>query len=418
MKILLINKFHYLRGGAETAYFNTAKVLAEHGHDLVFFSMNHPKNIASRWSKYFIDFIDYQDKKLSLFKKIKVVLKIFYNWQAKKNLEKLIKKFRPDIAHLHNIYHQLSPSIIDTLKKYHIPIVMTLHDYKLICPNYNLLSNGKIWEKSKQDKYYKCLTDRCIDNSFFRSLICTAEAYFHKWLKIYQKIDIFISPSNFLIEKFKEFGFVGQLVYLPNCLLNFSKSITHGDKKYILYFGRLSQEKGVADLIKAYAKIYQTVDHQLIIAGDGEERKNLEQLVRNLNIFSRVKFIDHQHGGKLSNLISNATFVVIPSIWHENAPYSAIEAMALTKTVICSKIGGLSELIDDKKTGFLYPVGDIDKLANIMVKILAPDQKQFLQEIGQRAKEKVIIKNNKESYYSLLMAIYEQAIKKNKKSRY
>lgn len=417
MKILQINKFHYLRGGAERAYFNTAKVLVEHGHDIAFFSMNHPKNIASSWSKYFIDFVDYQDKKLNLFKKAETVLKIFYNWQARKNLEKLIKKFRPDIAHLHNIYHQLSPSIIDILKKYQIPMVMTLHDYKLICPNYNLLSDGKIWEKSKQNKYYKCLADRCIDNSFSRSLICVAEAYFHKWLKIYQKINIFISPSNFLIEKFKEFGFAGQLVYLPNCLLNFDKLIKVKDKEYILYFGRLSQEKGVADLIKAYAKIRQTVKHQLIIAGDGKERKKLEQLTIKLNVFNRVKFIDHQYGDKLLNLISNATFVVIPSIWQENAPYSIIEAMALTKTVICSKVGGLSELIDDGETGFLYPVGDIDKLANIMEKMLAPNQAQALQEIGQRAKEKIVIKNNKESYYSLLTAIYEQAIKQNKKSR-
>lgn len=219
MKILLINKYHYLRGGAERTYFDTAEILKAHGHEIAFFSMKHPANEPTVWDKFFVDNIDYREKGNGFWKKIVSVLRIWYNFQAAKNLEALLKKFKPDVAHLHNIYHQLSPSIINVLKKHHIPMVMTLHDYKLICPNYNLLVSGKIWEKSRPNKYYLCVKDKCVQDSYAKSLVCTIEAYFHRLMRIYSKVNLFISPSKFLISKFQEFDFKKEIVYLPNPFL-------------------------------------------------------------------------------------------------------------------------------------------------------------------------------------------------------
>ncbi|PIT94777.1 glycosyltransferase family 1 protein, partial [Candidatus Falkowbacteria bacterium CG10_big_fil_rev_8_21_14_0_10_38_22] len=179
MRVLLINKYHYLRGGAERSYFDTAELLASHGHEVAFFSMKHPENLPTEWSKYFIDQIDYQNE-TNLFKKITAVINIFYNFRARKNLEELINEFKPDVAHLHNIYHQLSPSIISVLKKHNIPVIMTLHDYKLICPNYNLYASGQIWEKSKPDKFYQAFLSKAVKNSYLKSFICAVEAYSHK----------------------------------------------------------------------------------------------------------------------------------------------------------------------------------------------------------------------------------------------
>jgi len=410
MKILLINKYHYFKGGAERAYFDTAKILADHGHDVAFFSMKHPNNRPSRWSKYFIKEVDYRAKN-NLGEKIKAVLNIFYNFQAKRNLEKLFLKFKPDIAHLHNIYHQLSPSIIDVLKKYKIPVVMTLHDYKLVCPNYSLYAHGKIWEKSKPDKYYKIFLDKAIKNSYLKSLICVAEAYLHKFLRLYDKIDLFISPSQFLIDKYKEFGFKKEIEYLPNALIEDNKkNINETAEKYILYFGRLAQEKGIDVLMKAYANL--NTELKLYILGGGPMKKNLEILSKKLRLMNKINFISHKSGRDLYEIIGGAEFIVAPSLWFENAPYSIIEAMAMSKTVISSDLGGLKEIIKSGENGFLYKAGDINALAKVMDYVIASPE--LKNKIGSEAMRLVGLKNNQQNFYNKLIKIYDEAMVKNK----
>lgn len=405
MRILQINNFHYLRGGAEKCYFDTAKILFNNGHDIAFFSMKHSKNKKSRWSKYFIDYVDYE-KKNNFIEKIKIVFKIWYNFQAKKNLEKLIKNFKPDIAHLHNIYHHLSPSIIDTLKKYNIPMVMTLHDYKLICPNYNLFVKDKIWEKSKKYKYYKCFLDKCIKNSYSKSLICVIEAYLHRLIKIYSKIDCFISPSEFLIYKFNKFEFKKEIIHLPNPLIDIKNVSNRKEENYILYFGRLSIEKGINDLIKSYSKLNTIC--KLFIVGSGNEFKKLKLLIEKLNLNKKIILIGYKRDKKLFSLINNAKFVVFPSKWYENAPYSIIEAMSLQKLVICAKVGGIPELIENKKTGFLYDADNTKELADTMNYILKNPEKTV--KIGENARKIVKNKNNQKNYYINLLNIYKRYV--------
>jgi glycosyltransferase involved in cell wall biosynthesis len=412
MRILLINKFHYLKGGSERCYFDTARILTDYGHEVAFFAMAHPENIPSPWSKYFVEEADYLQSQGGLFRKIKLAGKIIYNFQAQKNLEKLIKEFKPEVAHLHNIYHQLSPSIIRTLKKNKIPMAITLHDYKLVCPNYNLLARGKIWEKSRPAKYYKCFFDRCVKDSYVKSLVCVLEAYFHKFLKIYDQVDAFISPSRFLIEKFKEFDFEKEIKYLPNPLL-FDSSEKAGERKnhnYILYFGRLSEEKGVDDLIRAYSLL--KIDSKLIIAGAGPQADSLKKLAAEKGLKEKIVFVGHQKEEALWNLVKRANFIVVPSRWYENAPYNVSEAMALTKVVICAKIGGLSEIIRDRENGFLFEPGDIGELAEKMRKILSlPEEAK--NKIGERARQTIEEKNNKENYYNNLKNIYEEISSKH-----
>ncbi len=402
MRVLLINNFHYLRGGSERCYFDTAKILAEKGHETAFFSMKHPQNKFSRWSKYFIDYSDYSDKNLGWGEKIKSIAKILYNFQAKKNLEKLILKFRPEVAHLHNIYHYLSPSVIHTLKKYNIPIVVTLHDYKLISPNRELYLRGEIWEKSKPAKYYKCFFDKCAKDSYLKSLVCVLEAYLHKFLKIYERVDIFVSPSQFLIDKFKDYGFKKEIIKIPNPIVNQPDILSGQAGEYILYFGRLSQEKGIADLIEAYARV--KTDCKLYIVGEGPERKNLEDLTKNKDLVNEIIFKGYKSGPNLWQLVNKAKFIVFPSRWYENSPYSVIEAMGLKKIVICANLGGTGELIKNRITGFLYKVGNIEELANIMKDLVENSSKYG--KIGRNAEKLIKMRNNKYSYYNSLIKIY------------
>lgn len=406
MKILLINKYHYLKGGAERAYFDMAELLKAHGHEVAFFSMQHPQNEPTYWSKYFVDNIDYNENNLNIFKKIKASLNIIYNFQAKRNLGKLIDEFHPDVAHLHNVYHQLSFSIVDILKKKNIPMAMTLHDYKLVSPNYSLYVRGKIWEKTKNKKYYYCLLDKCIKNSFLKSLICTIEAYFHELQNVRDKIDLYISPSIFLKEKFKEFGFKKQIEYLPNPLL-FSKienGIFEKENDFLLYFGRLAEEKGVDDLIRAFA--YSGTNSKLKIIGDGPKKEELEKLKQELKQ-DNIEFTGFLYEKDLWDNIKKAKAIIVPSGWYENAPYSVIEAMYLKKAIIAPAHGGLKELIESGETGVLYQPGNINELSGIIKNL----NNYNILEIGESARKKVLNMNDPDKFYFNLIKLYRGIIK-------
>ncbi len=405
MKILLINNYHYLRGGSERAYFDTAKILEENGHEVAFFSTKNKNNFPTKWEKFFVSSNDFEEK-MSWTKKLKFLAAGFYNFEAKRSLEELLKEFKPDIAHLHNIYHHLSPSVIDVLKSNEIPTVMTLHDYQLISPNYNLFANGKIWEASKPDKYWRCVADRCIKNSFWKSLLATVEAYFYKWFGFYENINLFISPSRFLIEKFKEFGFKKKIIYLPNPLSVEKKNVAvESDQSYILYYGRLSAEKGIEDLLSAYSKLDAKI--KLKIAGVGPLQKTLEERIKKERI-SGVEFLGHLDGKELQRAIVGAEFIVVLSRWYENAPYSVLESLALGKIVLASDLGGLPELIKDGENGFLFSAGNIEDLSVKMKYIIS--HPELKEKIAPAAVVSVSANNPKE-YYENLMKIYKKLSK-------
>ncbi|MBI5207883.1 MAG: glycosyltransferase, partial [Candidatus Firestonebacteria bacterium] len=329
LNVLLINKFFYKKGGSETALFDSAELLKKKGNKTAFFSMKHPDNFASEYSKYFVDNIDFFITQ-SIWSKIKIVNKILFSFEAKTKLKKLLKTEKIDIAHLHNIAHQISPSILHVLKKNNIPVVMTLHDYKLVCGSYSMLSQGEICENCKGGRYYQILNKKC-KGSFVNNSIIILEMYLHhRLLNIYNNVDLFVSPSIFLIDKIKEMGFKGKFVYLPNFIEPSKYSPNYSwEQERIIYFGRLSKEKGIDTLISAVKNIEVYLD----IIGDGPEKTNLEEKVKLQNI-ENVRFLGYKKGKELQDEIRNSMFVVIPSQWYENNPYSIIEAFALGKPVI------------------------------------------------------------------------------------
>jgi glycosyltransferase involved in cell wall biosynthesis len=408
MKILLINNYHYSRDGVTRAYFDQAKILAEHGHEVAFFSSHSEKESPTEWSRYFVSATDFEGNEINIFTKIRLIAKGFYNFEAKNKLARLLRDFKPDVAHLHNIYHHLSPSIIGVLKKNNIPIVMTLHDYALISPNYNLFANGKIWESAKGKKYWRCFIDRCIKNSYWRSFLATIEAYFYQWLGSYHKIDFFISPSKFLISKFKEFCFKKEIIYLPNPFLlpTISLQSRGGDCNgaYFLYHGRLSAEKGITDLLRAYGKL--KTETKLKIAGAGLQEAELKKIIAEEKI-NNVEFLGYKTGDELWQLIGNAQAIVAPSLWYENAPYSVIEAMGLGKIVLASNLGGLTELIEDGVNGFLFKPGIISDLSAKLEYILS--HPELTKSIGEKAAATIKEKNDLEKYYQTLLKIYQKA---------
>lgn len=405
MKILFANKYFYRKGGAEYVFFDSAKLLENKGHKIIFFSMHHPKNLTSAYNDYFVSLIDYE--KGGIKNKVDVSVKLLYSFEAKRKMEALIKKEKPDVAHLHNIYHQISPSIIHTLKKYHIPIVMTLHDYKITCASYHMLANGRICEACKDGKYYQCFLKRCVKESIVKSLLNTAEMYLHhKLLHIYDLVDIFISPSMFLKNKAEEMGFKGKIMYLPNFV-----NLQDYDPQYnwrensIVYFGRLSKEKGLDTLIEAM----EGLNIKLKVIGEGPIKERLESRVRSLEL-KNIEFLGYKSGEELKNEIRKSMFAILPSEWYENNPRAIIEGPALGKPVIGARIGGIPELVKDNETGLTFEAGNSEDLMAKMIHLSKNTAE--IEKMGLNARRKVEEEFSTEIHYKKLTNIYRSALNK------
>ncbi len=405
MKILQVNKFNYVRGGAEKYFIEISRELEKAGHQVAIFSMHHPKNIKSSWDKYFVSRISFNESRLR--DKILAPFRIIYSFEAKRKFEKLLKDFKPDLIHIHNIYHQISPSILSVAKKYKIPVIMHLHDYKLICPNYQLFVDNKICYRCKGQKYYNCLKYKCFKKSFWQSLLATIEMYFHhRILNIYKKnIDLFIAPSEFMKKTVVDFGFSDEKIKV---IYNFTDTSKDGfnfdSSSYALYFGRLSAEKGVDVLLRAF----KLADSQmkLKIVGSGPEETRLKKICSELSLEDQVEFLGYKTGLDLEDIIKKSKVVFLPSIWAENMPLALLESMSFAKVVIASKTGGMSELLEDGQTGFLFENGNTWELAEKIKNL----EKYNLNQIGQNAREK-IMDLNINNHLEKILSMYKKYVK-------
>lgn len=407
MKILMVNKFFYIKGGSETYYFALKRKLEEEGHQVIDFSMKDEKNFESRYSDFFVDNVDYSGNS-SLSSKLNMAVNIIYSKEAKEKFESLVLKEKPDIVHLHIFQHQISPSILDVCKKYNIPTVYTAHDLKMICLNYKMMHHGRICEDCKDGHLYHCAFNKCVKDSFSKSCINTIEGYFHKWRKSYDAIDYIITPSDFYRRKFIEFGVNPErVVHIPNFLDREKPSVNKRDdnERYFLYFGRLSEEKGILTLIKAM----EGINSDLYIVGSGPLKEEIQGYVSTNNL-TNIKLLGFKSGQELIDIVGNAKAVVLPSEWYENGPYSAIEALQLGRPIIGADIGGIPELVDGN--GYLFKCKSIEELTKSF------NQINNLIEYEYKSLEDNSRKMFREFYTPLyhmkkLYKIYSYAVKKH-----
>ncbi|MBW1678996.1 MAG: glycosyltransferase family 4 protein [Deltaproteobacteria bacterium] len=406
MKILQVNKFYYLKGGAERYLFELKGILEEKGHEVIIFSMRHPRNEKSSCADFFVSNVDFNSPK-SLWDKTKIIFRIIYFREAKRKIEVLIKEKPPEVAHLHNIAHQISPSILISLKKAGIPTIQTLHDYKLICPTYRMLSEGKICERCKGHRYYHAIFQKCNKGYLSASLLNCLEMYIHKMVRIYEKnIEMFIAPSNFLKEKLIEFGIdPKKLVHIPNFIRVNQYLPQYQHSNYFVYFGRISEEKGIATLIKAMRKVKGA---QLYIVGEGKSRKELERFTHREGA-ENIKWLGYKGGEELKSIIKDAMFVALPSECYENCPMSLLEAYALGKPVIGSNIGGIPEIVEDGITGFLFEPGNPEELAEKINHLIF--HPRLIGKLGKNSRERVEREYSPETHYQKIINVYQSVLR-------
>lgn len=405
MKILQINNFHFIKGGADRVYLNTSNLLKENGHLVFNFSSINPANYKSDESRYFIDINDNRHSNIS--GKLSGVKTYIYNKTAYRNLKALIQENKPDIAHLHLYYGGLTSSVLKVLKEMQIPIVQTIHDYRLLCPANAFLDNkNRICEKCKNKFYLQCSIYRCLEDNIFYSSILTIEAYTRKYfIDPLDYVDHFIFVSKFSQNKHIEYNkrFQDKSTLLYNFTFIPELWSVNTNKDYMLFFGRLSKEKGILTLLEAIKK----TKLKLKIAGTGPLQKDAEKCQLE---YKNIEFMGHKSGDELKQIISGASYIVVPSEWYENNPMTVIESYAQGRPVIGSDIGGIPEIVETNKTGFLFKSRSIDDLAKTLEvagSIGDSEYSKFSHNARNFAEENF----SAQSHYSNLIAIYSKILK-------
>lgn len=347
MRILEINKFYYHKRGADKHFLDVIELLQKKGHEVAVFAMHNKNNPETHWKKYFLSEVGYAGG-YSVWKKIKGFLRI-YSFEAHRKINKLLDDFHPDVVHVHNIYHQLDPTILFEIKKRGIPIVMTVHDFKLINPNHSLYLNGAPYDRCKNGRFYQCFLDKCVKNSYFMSFLAMLEAYWHKILGTYAKnVDLYVAPSHFVKKTLIEWGIpVKKITVIPHFIVGEHNATslpnTEVNEKYALYAGSVSREKGVDSLIDIFQNISGM---KLYLAGSVEDDFTIPQS-------ENIKQLGFLAQADLQKYIAGASAIVSGSRLPETFGLVALEAIAEGKPFVGFNVGAFPEIIQNGKNGFL-----------------------------------------------------------------
>ena len=379
-RLLLLNSYHYRRGGADIVCLDQDAMFTGLGWRTAMMAMHHPKNLPSQWSDWFVEELEFGQTR-GLADTLVKAGKAIWSFEAQRKLRGLLDAFRPDVAHLHNVYHHLSPSVLPVLAQAGIPTVLTAHDLKIACPAYKMLNSGGLCERCRTGSVINVVRHRCVRDSLGASAVVAVESGLQRTLGIYRRhVGRVMVPSRFYRDKLIEWGWpVAQLAYVPNFVDadTFTPRYEPGD--YLLFAGRLAPEKGVHTLVNAAI----AAGVPLRVAGSGP----LEAELRALPGADRIEWLGFCSGEDLWAQIRGARALVLPSEWYENAPMSVLEAYASGTPVVGARIGGIPEMIAED-TGWTFRSGDVDDLTSVLRRVAdTPDA--TVSAMGRRARERV-----------------------------
>lgn len=401
MRILLAHNNYHVTGGAEVFCHEVARVLEGMGHETAFIATQSDRSRDAAWVNYFPPATNY--KSGSLLGRVIRFGGLVYSKPAKISMEKIIRDFQPDIVHAFAIYNGLTPSILDACREAGVPIVMSCNDYKHICPNYKLYHHGHTCEDCKGGNFYRAIINNCCKESMVVSVASALEASLHEHWNIYRKnIHTFLFASEFMANKTREFW--GDAAFRSAILRNPFHSPAHSlhpdYEDYILYFGRLINEKGADLLVQAMKDVPEA---HLKIVGEGPDETKLRSLSKESGC-SNISFLGPLWGEDLNKVLYKCRAVVVPSIWHENFPYVILQAFAVGKPVIGTNRGGIPELVKNQQFGLIYEALDIQALSSAIRQLWGNPEKAV--EMGRAAKAWCDLEFNDDIFGKALMNIY------------
>lgn len=379
MKILHINKFFDLKGGAEVYLHNLMRRQIEAGFEVHIFSTRSPFNLPSRDAATFVTRYDLSISESPL-TDLKKAANFLWNREAKTALSQVLKNLKPDVVHLHNIYHHLSTSILAPIRAYKIPCVQTLHDLKLACPNYRMYTEGAPCERCKGGRYYEAVKHRCLFPGFAPNALAALEMGFTKAVQVYERtVKTFICPSQFMADKMVEWGEPASKFRVVRSPVEITDKARR-DGGYVLAVGRLSPEKGYEELIRAADRVPSL---QIKIAGIGQLEDRLRSLI-SASAFggnkSNVELVGFKRGEELAELYRDAEAFIACPVGYENAPLTALDALGVGLPILASRIGGLPEMVEDGRNGHLVERGSVDAWASAL---------RNFSELSQNAKDEM-----------------------------
>lgn len=410
-RLLNVHRYRYRKGGAEAVYLDHSRLFAERGWSCAEFAMAHSKNPPSAWDEYF----PAQFEPRPGWRGLLDIPRFVYSAEARQQMARLLESFRPDIVHVHGLYHQLTPSVLEPIAASGIPIVYTMHDFKLLCPAYSLFTEKLgLCERCASGSFWNCATNACLHGSRAVSAVYALDSYIHRWRGSYDAVSAFVMPSRSILEKHREHGFpAGKLHHIPNFFETTADEPATRELiaearqrygRYVVYFGRLSSEKGCGVLIEACDAAGLT----LVLVGEGPEEAHLRELAARSG--QAVHFTGYLAGGRLWAVVEAALGVVLPSIWYEIAPKSVLEAMARAKPVIASAIGGLPEQVEDGVTGYLAKPGNAAALAEALLRLAGLSAAER-ETMGERARTRALTSFTADRYFTSTANLYERFVR-------
>lgn len=406
-RIAQINKFYYPFGGVETYLLALSRLLERHGLSVIPFATQHPWNWETPWQSFFVSSVDYRTAKGM--QRLRAAARVLFSIEAYRKVSRLCMVAQPDLAHVHHVYHQLSASVLYALARAGVPIVQTVHDYKLVCPNYKLYipQRREVCYRCRGGRFYQATRYGCLNHGRAASLLATIEAYLNQLLKPYHRlVKHFITPSVFLRERLLEGGIPPERISVIYNFVDEEDFVPPREGRYVLFVGRLEPEKGVDVLIDAVRQLSRVT---LLIAGRGSAEAVLRRQAEACG--STVRFVGWLDPASRRVLFAESLCVVVPSLWYDVAPMVILEAYAAGKPVIGSARGGIPELVRDGETGFIVSAGDSEALAE-RIHFFQQHPEQAAQ-MGRYAQIYARQRFSAEEHYQALMAIYQRAMDNN-----
>jgi glycosyltransferase involved in cell wall biosynthesis len=420
MKILLAHKYMYRGGGTATYLFAFMEEMKKRAQECIPFTVAYAQTDIDAYSEYYVspplgaDQTHLRHMQVTPWKALTLLGRATYSLEARAKMSRLIQDTQPDLAYIHNIYNYISPSILHACRKAGLPIVMRVPDFNLMCAELHFLHHGQVCTECMTHGFKRALRYNCLKNSRAATLARVASMYMHKWLRVYDTVDLFVTPSAMMRDTLITAGYPADRIVHVRSFYN--GQIASGEPRegdYILFFGRVAQEKGVDTLIRAYARL--RTDIRLVIAGgdtDGLIAK-LQDLVSELGV-KGVEFVGHKGRQELDELISGALFTVVPSRWYDNCPMAVLESFAHGKTVIGSDIGGMPEMITDE-CGMLFKPDVVDDLAEKMTSLLS--DKDMRHRMGRNAVRTLQDRFSASEHCDRLLGLFEALIESSPHSR-
>lgn len=403
MRILHVNKFFDFHGGAEIYMHRLMRLQRAMGHEVHAFSTKSPRNVSSEDETHFVKRYDL-DRRENPLKDIKKAANYLWNIEARREMQHLLDELKPDVIHIHNLYHHLSSSVLQPIRAMNIPAVQTLHDYKLACPNYKMFTKGSPCERCKTGDYWNAVRNRCLTTQWLPNVLAAMEMGMTKSRQSYERtIGLFLCPSRFMKEKMEDWGEPsGKLRYVPNPT-DLPKQMAPRGGGYLAYIGRLSLEKGLEGFLRAAAHVPEL---PIKLVGKGPEEAHLRTLCDELGA-KHVEFVGFLPPERAEEVRRRAEGIILPSIWYENASLAALEAMADGLPLLTTRIGGNPELVQDGENGFLVKPNDTDDWLRTLRRFLAASP-STLDAMADASRDRVMKRHLWSTHVEVVQSAYQE----------